>query len=223
MRLEAVELAAWRAAERDRLLEARRGVPLLQRRRDDERITQMLLLAFAPLAGLTVGFYWPMKAEFDPRAAIERWRALGSRAALPVVVRKAAPMQYREWWPGIETTPGVFGLPVPMGSPLAMPDAILVPPVGFDQCGYRLGYGGGYFDRTLAAMDPQPLKIGVAREASRIGTIHPQPFDIPMDFIVTERGVHCLVDARLRLVEKLGDAARIARQVLQHRRRALRA
>jgi 5,10-methenyltetrahydrofolate synthetase len=182
-------LAAWRKAMRAELLARRDAIPLEERRRDDARITGHLLAAFPQLARMTVGFYWPMKGEFDPRVAILRLREQGARAALPVVVKKAAPLEFREWWPGIETVPGVFGLPVPQGSPVVRPDACLIPPVGFDEKGYRLGYGGGYFDRTLAALSPQPLKIAVARGMSRIDTIHPQPYDIPMDFIVTEAGV----------------------------------
>ena len=88
------------------------------------------------------------------------------------------------------TEPGVLNLPVPQGTEILVPDALLIPPVGFDEGGYRLGYGGGYFDRTLAAMHPQPKKIAVAFEMSRISTIRPQPHDIGMDFVVTELGVY---------------------------------
>lgn len=156
----------------------------------DEKVTASLVSAFTPLAPLVLGFYWPMKGEFDPRVAVLRFREHGARAALPIVVRKAAPLEYREWWPGIETEAGVFGLPIPKGSPVVIPDMVLMPPVGFDARGYRLGYGGGYFDRTLAGLSPQPLKVGVGREINRIATIHPQPHDIPMDFVITERGVY---------------------------------
>ena len=183
-------LAAWRKQERTRLLAQRDAIPLDERRRDDARISEHLLAAFPHLARMIVGFYWPMKGEFDPRIAILRLREHGARAALPVVVQKAAPLEFREWWPGVETVPGVFGLPVPQGSPVVVPEACLIPPVGFDKSGYRLGYGGGYFDRTLAALSPQPLKIAVARESNRIPNIHPQPYDIPMDFVVTEAGVY---------------------------------
>lgn len=179
----------FRKEARAALLARRDAIPLAERRRDDARITEHLLAGFPQLAGMTVGFYWPMKGEFDPRVAILRLREKGARAALPVVVQKGAPLEFREWWPGIETDPGVFGLPVPRGAPVLRPDACLIPPVGFDSRGYRLGYGGGYFDRTLAALSPQPLKIAVARESSRIPTIHPQPWDIPMDFVVTEAGI----------------------------------
>jgi hypothetical protein len=93
--------------------------------------------------------------------------------------------------------PGAFDLPVPQGTPVVRPDALLIPPVGFSSRGYRLGYGGGSFDRTLAAMDPQPLKIGVAFEIGRVRTIYPQPHDVPMDFIVTENGIHEVRDENL--------------------------
>jgi len=83
--------------------------------------------------------------------------------------------------------------------------------------GYRLGYGGGYFDRTLAALSPQPLKIAVAREASRMDTIHPQPHDIPMDFVVTEAGVHEVTSSGLRLVERLAEVDRLVRRLLEQR------
>ena len=165
------------------------AMPLAERRRANASITAWLLQAFPMRTGTVVGLYWPFKGEFDPRFVIRQWRAAGVRAALPVVVQKNAPLEFREWWPGVPTRKGVFELPVPVDTPLLRPDMLLIPPIGFDAQCYRLGYGGGYFDRTLAAMDPTPLKIGVAFELGRIATIHPQPHDIPMDLIVTETGV----------------------------------
>ena len=192
----------FRKEARAALLAQRDAIPLEERRRDDARITALLLAGFPQLAKMTVGFYGPMKGEFDPRVAILRLREQGARAALPVVVQKGAPLEFREWWPGIKTDPGVFGLPVPQGSPVVRPDACLIPPVGFDARGYRLGYGGGYFDRTLAALSPPPLKIALARESSRIATIHPQAWDIPMDFIVTEAGIERVGARGLERVER---------------------
>jgi 5-formyltetrahydrofolate cyclo-ligase len=78
---------------------------------------------------------------------------------------------------------------VPADSPVLTPDLLLVPLVGFDPAGYRLGYGGGYYDRTLAAIQPRPLAIGIGFEQQALATIHPQPHDIPMDYIVTESRV----------------------------------
>ncbi|HET7730218.1 MAG TPA: 5-formyltetrahydrofolate cyclo-ligase [Usitatibacter sp.] len=192
------DIDAWRKAQREALLARRMAVPLDDQRRGNERIGELLLGRFPHLRELTIGFYWPFKGEVDPRVALHRLRVLGARTALPVVVAKAQPLRFRQWHPGVETVPGVFGLPVPQ-TPEVVPDVLLMPPVGFDAEGYRLGYGGGYFDRTLAVMAPQPLKIGLAREVSRIATIHPQPHDIPMDFVITEAGVHEVAPEGLRL------------------------
>jgi len=197
----------WRKEQRTELLARRVAVGTDQRRAWTDAITASLLEGFPFLHSLVVGCYWPYQGEFDPRFAIHRLRQRGARAALPVVLQKSAPLQFREWWPGVSTTKGVFNLPVPDGTEVLTPQALLIPPIGFDLHGYRLGYGGGYFDRTLAAMAPQPLKIGVAFELSRISTIQPQAHDIPMDFIVTEMGIHVVGHAGLELIT---DRARVA-------------
>lgn len=183
------DLLAWRKARRAELLERRKALPLEAQRESNARIGELLLDGFPELAGMTLGFYWPFNGEVDPRVALLRLRERGTRLALPVVVAKGAPLEFREWFPGVESDPGVFGLPVPR-APKVVPDAVLMPPVGFDAAGYRLGYGGGYFDRTLASLSPKPLAIGVARELSRMETIRPQSWDVPMDFVITEEGIH---------------------------------
>ena len=204
-----VDLAAWRKAQRMELLARREAVPKELRRQWNDAVTRSLLAGFSALEGATIGFCWPFKGEFDARFFVYEMRKRGARAALPAVVAKKAPLEFRAWWPGVTMRPGVFDLPVPQ-SAAVRPDALLIPPVGFGGQGYRLGYGGGYFDRTLAAMDPQPLKLGVAFEISRMATIYPQPHDVPMDFIVTERGVHWVGAGALSLME---DAAMVRVQV----------
>ena len=196
-------ITQWRRAQRNELLARRMAVPLQQRRRWDARITRQLLDGFPQLRNPVVGFYWPFKAEFDPRFAIRALRQLGARAALPVVLQRDAPLQFREWWPGVATRRSVFDLPVPVGTELLRPDVLLIPPVGFDGMGYRLGYGGGYFDRTLAALAPSPIKIGVGYELSRMPTIRPQPHDIAMDFIVTEQAIYRVQPGGLQCVDPL--------------------
>ena len=193
----------WRRAQRTDLLAQRTAVPLQQRRQWDACITRQLLDGFPQLRNPVVGCYWPFKAEFDPRFAIRALRQLGARAALPVVLQRDAPLQFREWWPGVATRRSVFGLPVPLGTELLRPDVLLIPPVGFDGMAYRLGYGGGYFDRTLADLAPSPIKIGVGYELSRIPTIRPQPHDIAMDFIVTEQAIYRALPDGLQRVESL--------------------
>jgi 5-formyltetrahydrofolate cyclo-ligase len=187
-----------RRDQRAALLARRESVPLAQRRAWDATITGLLLRAFQIRAPLTVGFYWPMRGEFDPRFAIRVWRQSGARAALPVVRAKDMPLEFREWWPGVASRPGVYGLPEPQGTATLRPDVLLIPPVGFDAAGFRLGYGGGFYDRTLAAMDPPPLKIGVGYELSRLGSIGPLPHDLPLDIVFTEKGVYPAAPARAR-------------------------
>jgi 5,10-methenyltetrahydrofolate synthetase len=200
------DIRQWRKAERARLLALRTAVAEADHRRWSAAITAFLVEGFPQLKAMTIGLYWPFKGEFDARYAIHHWRTRGARAALPVVVQKAAPLQFREWWPGAPMGKGVFDLPIPEGTQVVVPQALLIPPIGFDAQGYRLGYGGGYFDRTLAALSPQPLKIGVAFELSRIATIHPQPHDIPMDYIVTQAGIHRVTAGGLERVESTREA-----------------
>ncbi len=179
-----------RREQRLQLLARRQAVPTAQRRAWDATITERLLQAFPVRAPLVVAFYWPMRGEFDPRVVVRAWRSAGARAVLPVVRRKNWPLAFREWWPGVRTRKGVYDLPVPMGTEVLRPDVLLIPPVGFDAAGYRLGYGGGFYDRTLARLVPPPLKIGVGYELSRMADFSPLPHDIPMDIVVTEAGVY---------------------------------
>ena len=181
------ELKAWRRAQRQRLLALRIALPPDQHRAASQAITDRLLAAFPSLheRGVIAG-YWPWKAEFDPRHALRHWRERGARLALPVVVAKGAPLQFRAWWPGAPMTRGLFDMPVPDGTELLTPQALLMPPVGFDAQLFRLGYGGGFYDRTLAGLPAATLKIGVAFELSRMATVRPQAHDIGMDCIVTE-------------------------------------
>lgn len=197
------DIKAWRKERRAELLAAREAVPLDVRRGWNERVTRLLIDGFSALERCTVGFCWPFRGEVDSRFFIRHLRQRGARAALPAVVEKKGPLQFREWWPGVQMARGVFDLPVPSATRVLLPDAMLIPPVGFGPRGYRLGYGGGYFDRTLGAMAPQPIKIAVAFEISRMPTIYPQAHDVPMDFVVTEQGVHRVVDETLRRVDDM--------------------
>jgi 5-formyltetrahydrofolate cyclo-ligase len=108
---------------------------------------------------------------------------------LPEVVEKAAPLVFRAWKPGDRLVSGVWNIPVPADGEPVQPDLLLIPLVGFDSRRYRLGYGGGYYDRTLAILDPRPLTVGIGHAFQYLPTIHPQPDDIPMDAIVTEQGI----------------------------------
>jgi 5,10-methenyltetrahydrofolate synthetase len=142
------------------------------------------------LAPRSIGFTWPYRAEFDALPTVRDWLAAseGRRAALPVVGEKGAPMTFREWTPDSAMALDRYGIPHPAAGDTVTPDILLIPCNGFDARGYRLGYGAGHYDRTLAAMQPTPCTLGIAIEDGRIDDLGPQPHDIPMDWIVTEAG-----------------------------------
>src|SRR5438270_5732350 len=183
--MEAAEVKAWRRGERERLIALRQTLPAAERRDWGGRIEAELREVIAERPGI-LGVYWPFRAEFDPRPLIDWAVASGRGVSLPVVVDKKGPLEYRAWRPGETLVDGVWNIPVPEKREVVAPAIVLAPVVGFDRGCYRLGYGGGYFDRTLAALSPKPLAIGVGFELQAIETIYPQPFDVPMDLIVTE-------------------------------------
>jgi 5-formyltetrahydrofolate cyclo-ligase len=189
--VEGAELKAWRRGERQRLLTLRTRAPAAERRLWGQKIEARLRSLLDKRTNFILGVYWPFQAEFDPRPLIDWLVATGSAVALPAVVDKNGPLEYRAWRPSEELVDGVWGIPVPKAREIVLPQAVLAPLVGFDRRSYRLGYGGGYFDRTLAALSPRPLAIGVGFEMARIDTIYPQAFDIPMDIVVTEAETRC--------------------------------
>lgn len=202
------ELTEWRAARRTELLASRQAVPNAQRARWSEAIMARLRVALPAVRGLVVGGYMPFRGEPDLRPLFDEWRAAGADTALPVVTGRGQAMEFRSYWPGCPVIKGALSLPMPDGTPLVTPQVVLMPPVGFDAEGYRLGYGGGYFDRTLAILQPAPIKIGVAFELSRMPSIAPQSYDIPMDFIVTERAFHERRSGQLHTLDSDADIGR---------------
>lgn len=183
----------WRRAERTRLRAARSAVPAADRREHAEALQAHVAAALDDLsvrsAVCTVSGYWPIKDEPDLRPLMIRLHEAGVRVALPVVEQIAAPLVFRRWSPGQRMQRGVWNIPVPPPDAAALaPDILLAPLLGWDGAGYRLGYGGGYFDRTLA-MPGTRIAIGVGFESGRLTTVFPQPHDIPMDIVVTEVGV----------------------------------
>ncbi len=180
--------ASWRAAERRRLIAARLAMPAVERRRLARRIGAALDKLLADVAGLVIAAYWPIRGEPDLRPWLESVRARGAHCALPVVVAANAPLEFRSWRPGDRLARGVWNIPVPADGPPVAPQVLIVPVVGFDAGGHRLGYGGGFYDRTLAAATPRPFAIGVGASVAALSSIDPQPHDVPMDAIVTEHG-----------------------------------
>ena len=146
-----------------------------------ERLHPILKEAEPPIS-----FYWPFRGEPDLRPLMRALAADGIALALPVGKKLGEPLTFRPWAPGCDMARGVWDIPIPATDLEILPRTIIAPVVGFDAALYRLGYGGGFFDRTFAAMASRPLKIGIGYAEARIPTIFPQPHDVPMDVIVTD-------------------------------------
>jgi len=190
MTLAPAALKDWRKATRERLIAARVAIDPAQLEAWRRRIDGHLELAFPGLARSRLAFCWPIKGEYDARHFARTLRERGALTALPVVVAPRQPLVFREWHPGVRLAHGALDIPYPVDSPEVQPDAVLLPMNGWDPQGYRLGYGAGFFDRTLASLAKRPVTIGVSYELARLDTIQPQAWDIPMDYVVTERGVY---------------------------------
>ncbi len=200
------EIKQWRREQRARLIARRQVMPQAERRGLQASILGLLERHFLELVSARVGFYWPFRGEIGLHALVRRLVERGAGGALPVVVERRQPLEFWAWRPGAALARGVWDIPIPVEREVVQPTALLVPLVGFDREGYRLGHGGGYYDRTLAAMDPKPLTIGVGLELARLETIWPQPHDVPMDAIVTEAGVARLGSGhRSRLADPFAD------------------
>ncbi|MEX4010357.1 5-formyltetrahydrofolate cyclo-ligase [Neoaquamicrobium sediminum] len=183
---EWADVARWRKAERKRLVNDRLAMDAETRMERSQKIASGLDRAIGKVAGRIVSTYWPFRGEPDLRDWSIRVIERSGRIALPVVVQKGAPLEFRIWTPGDPLERGVWNILVPSRGPAVQPDIVVAPVVGFDSGNYRLGYGGGFFDRTLAAMTKRPLVIGVGYSEARIATIYPQPHDIAMTTIVTD-------------------------------------
>lgn len=184
------DVARWRRSQRARLIDTRLALPNAERVSYAEVIMSRLDEIIGGVQGRVVSAYWPMRGEPDLRVWLEELGARGCTAALPVVVQKRAPLIFRAWRKGAPLDKGEWDIPVPFhGADVVIPDVIVAPIVGFDRNCYRLGYGGGYFNRTLGLAKNRPLVIGVGYSAMELPTIYPQTYDVPMDIIVTEQDV----------------------------------
>lgn len=180
------DVAAWRKAERARLLELRRAMPLDAHQRASEIIMDSLRARLPPQDQDLVGCYWPFRREFNCIPYMREVLRCGGRVALPVVIARGQPLEFRCWTEGADMEAGVWNIPHPASGPPVLPTALIVPVVGFDEACFRLGYGAGYYDVTLGAFAKRPLALGIGFEFSRLSTIHPLPHDQPMDAIISE-------------------------------------
>lgn len=187
--MDGAALKEWRKAERERLLDLRRGLSAEERAACDAALIANLENVLGDVRGKVVSLYWPIKKEPDLKPVMQRVTDLGGICALPIVEKYGQPLVFKSWAKGEPLERGVWNIPVPAKGEVVTPDIAFAPVVGFDRNCYRLGYGGGFFDRTLASLSPMPFVIGVGYAQAEIPTIHPQPFDIPMSVIVTETEV----------------------------------
>jgi 5,10-methenyltetrahydrofolate synthetase len=188
------DVARWRKAERQRLRAERDAMAVADRaavgQAIGEHLARYLAGRFDGLAGRVFSGYWPIKGEPDLRPVLTDLHRTGVLVALPLVEVKAAPLVFRRWTPETKMVRGDWNIPVPPPEAgVVVPEIALAPVVGWTAEGFRLGYGGGYFDRTLAALSPRPFTIGIGVQSAKLDTIFPQPHDIPLDAILTEAGV----------------------------------
>ena len=154
------------------------------------RAADRFLTQFSLPEGAIVSAYWPMGDELDPRPLIHRLHDAGHVIGLPVVVARGAPLMFRGWTPETRFVPGGFKTEVPEpGAPEVVPNILVIPLLAFDEAGYRLGYGGGFYDRTLAKLRAlgRVSAIGFAYEGQAVADVPHAEYDQPLDAIVTER------------------------------------
>ncbi len=180
------EVLLWRKAERERLIRSRLAIDSETRRDKARRLSLRLQALIGDPAGLIVSAYWPFRGEPDLREMMKTIDAARGLCALPVAVARGQPLIFRAWRPGEPLERGEWNIPVPSEkAEIVTPDIVIAPVVGFDTACFRLGYGGGFFDRTLAALPKRPRLLGVGYAEAAIPTIFPLPHDIPLDLVVT--------------------------------------
>lgn len=179
----------WRRGVRRHLIDHRASFNAQERDQKSSRIWQNLDRLLPEVNGRTISLYWPFLGEPDLRGWLTAASARGATCLLPVVSEKSKPLTFRTWRIGEKLTRSILNIPVPLHGDERQPDIVIAPVVGFDAHCYRLGFGGGYFDRTLAVLHPKPIVIGVGFDFQQIETIRPQGHDIPMDAIVTDTDI----------------------------------
>ena len=139
----------------------------------------------------SIGAYWPIKGEFDALPALYRWSEAEPRRriGLPVINRDTKQLRFHVWYPGCPMEEDAYGIPKPKDTEAFEPELLLVPCVGYGPKGLRLGYGGGFYDRTLVCLHPRPFTVGVGFSHGYVPWLQPEPHDVPLDAMLVEDGV----------------------------------
>ncbi len=180
---------------RKALVEARLQMP--DRLVRAEALQQLVRIWLLDRPDTVIGAYWPIKGEFDPLPALHRWKEDGElldepalrRIGLPVVDKQHKTMTFHAWYPGCPMEEDAYGIPKPKDTELIVPTLLFVPCVGYGPGGYRLGYGGGFYDRTLATLDPMPFTVGLGYTQGFLDDFEPEPHDMPLGAILNDNGV----------------------------------
>ena len=151
------------------------------------RLVSHVLARLPPLPGQAIAGFWPMGTEIDVRPLLHALAGRGHPILLPATPPRGQPLTFRRWHPGDAMLPDRFGTVAPEGEP-GIPDVLLVPLLAWDAAGNRLGYGGGYYDRTLAAL-PDRRAIGCAYAAQQVDRVPTGPHDVPLAAVATECGI----------------------------------
>lgn len=176
--------AEWRRAEREAKIATRLATSADERAEIAAKVAAGLDALIDFSARPTISLYWPFRGELDLRGWMASAHGRGAQIALPLVVAKAQPLVFRPWFPGCAMTRGVWNIPIPENGPEITPNVIIAPLVGYNDQNYRLGYGGGFFDRTIAGIAGKRLVIGVGHPSAKTDGFVPHEYDIPMDVIL---------------------------------------
>jgi 5-formyltetrahydrofolate cyclo-ligase len=181
-----------RAAQRAKLIAARQALP--DRLERAVALQGVLRVWLVGRREKSIGAYWPIKGEFDPLPALYRWTegapdGVQRRIGLPVADRETRSLRWHVWYPGCAMELDAYDIPKPKDTEEFAPAMLIVPCLGFGPGGVRLGYGGGFFDRTLASVSPRPVTVGVSYTHGFLPMLRPGPLDSQLDAMLTEDGL----------------------------------
>ncbi len=173
-----------------RQLQAERQT-LIDRHQRAMQLQEVLRVWLMDRSDCLIGAYWPIKGEFDTLPALFRWTEADPKRqiGLPVIDKTTKQLRFHLWYPGCEMEEDAYGIPKPKDTPVLRPQILLVPCVGYGPGGVRLGYGGGFYDRTLATLQPQPHTVGLAYANGFVPWLQAEPHDVPLQTILTDEGL----------------------------------
>ena len=164
---------------------------LIDRHQRGMHLQEVLRVWLLDRQDAAIGAYWPIKGEFDALPALFRWAEadVQRRIGLPVVDKNSKQLSFQVWYPGCQMEDDAYGIPKPKGTPTFEPTLLLVPCVGYGPGGVRLGYGGGFYDRTLATLQPRPTTVGLAYSQGFLPWLDAEAHDVPLDTVLTDEGL----------------------------------